>query len=785
MKYRSSLGLVVLATVALSQGCAEPEPGAGNAMAEAGGLGVDDRDGDTADADPGARGDGGGDDGVSDAGGDDGVASEGSQSAASEYPASGSLWVDQVAEAVRRHDEAKARLAADPVVEPAVARFLVHRSKYGLSADDTFRVRSVVTDPRGGKHARLDHYHEGLRVVGSRGVVRTDKDGATLEERTKGIRRDIDVDTTPRLAEQDVRAVVDLLPERTGTPLIEPRVELVIFPVKKRFVKATGAEVTGAEEELNAVDVEQRVIAYKLAYQVETLDRGRGGPESAYRYILDATTGEVLQKTSSSHGATGTGHTYRNPGPWEDYHVDVTTYYHSSDSPVWWEPKDAFRNFGVWDDDYSLSGGPNKDLNNLWGDGQVFMGDATATNQNRQTAIADVLYGMQGAWDLYDNVWNRQGYDDDFYAGHAFVHVDTEWNDAYYNGFTGNITVGDGSGSNTSLRTSYDVIGHEFGHGVNDFTAEIWGGAEAEGLKEANSDILGEVSEAYERGGALLFGLNYIPELPGPDWKMTATGRDFKAPRTPYWSTALANFSSEYDRMLPMIHAFYFLARGALSDPLYTTWSQYLPWGMTGVGVDKAARIWMLALLTGFNEDQDYADARESCLFAASFLYGSGSYQYQAVQNAFAAINVGAPASGYPGAPVSQGETEPNDAELLADAIANGTLPAGAPVVGPLLKRTKVTGSVWSTDTSDWYFINVPSGQHVRATLRPMHNADLEIRDIWETQIGVSNAIGTNPDQVLATAPSDGQSHYYAIRVYYVSSAFANQPLYSLYVDLY
>jgi hypothetical protein len=89
---------------------------------------------------------------------------------------------------------------------------------------------------------------------------------------------------------------------------------------------------------------------------------------------------------------------------------------------------------------------------------------------------------------------------------------------------------------------------------------------------------------------------------------------------------------------------FYFLSQGSNSTSSSNYYSQYLtkaPLAMTGIGSDKAMRIWFKALTTKFTASTNYADARSKVLAAANELYGVGSKESIAVQRAYAAINVG------------------------------------------------------------------------------------------------------------------------------------------------
>ncbi len=63
---------------------------------------------------------------------------------------------------------------------------------------------------------------------------------------------------------------------------------------------------------------------------------------------------------------------------------------------------------------------------------------------------------------------------------------------------------------------------------------------------------------------------------------------------------------------------------------------------MSGIGNDKAYRIWFKAATTKFTASTNYADARAKVLLAAQELYGANSKEAKAVQRAYAAINVGA-----------------------------------------------------------------------------------------------------------------------------------------------
>ena len=61
---------------------------------------------------------------------------------------------------------------------------------------------------------------------------------------------------------------------------------------------------------------------------------------------------------------------------------------------------------------------------------------------------------------------------------------------------------------------------------------------------------------------------------------------------------------------------------------------------ITGIGNDKAGRIWYRALTTYMTKRTNYAGARVATLNAAADLYGSSSTEYATVNTAWLAVNV-------------------------------------------------------------------------------------------------------------------------------------------------
>jgi Zn-dependent metalloprotease len=306
---------------------------------------------------------------------------------------------------------------------------------------------------------------------------------------------------------------------------------------------------------------------------------------------------------------------------------------------------------------------------NVWGDGTQFVmyPYGNETSVNGQTAAVDAHWGMAVTWDFYRNVFGRDGVDNlgtslvsdvhvvgpfGFYYDNAF------WNTfsmgMFYSDGTRNAGVDPNTGGPTTpdphgfdSLTAIDIIGHEMTHGVTAFSSGLVYDGESGGINESTSDFMGSMVEAYSTRPA--GADSTIPET-GTDWLMGAKvgsvalrsminpNSDGISPN--YWYSGIEYLDVHYGSG-PMNRFFYYLSQGAPADPASPAWSAYLPGGMTGIGNDKAARIWYTAMTEWMTPVDKYADARLAGINAATALYGDGSAELQAVKNAFAAINVG------------------------------------------------------------------------------------------------------------------------------------------------
>ncbi|WP_431479300.1 M4 family metallopeptidase [Massilia eburnea] len=520
------------------------------------------------------------------------------------------------------------------------------RGKYGLDADHGYAIASQHPGEQGRAISRVNHTYKGVRIFESESVVVTDQGGNIVSESVGERRQGLSAkrfNVKPSISDKAAIAKASRSVPGAGAAIDPPSAELVIFPMMKT-VRAPGAE-NKADADLNAVDVQEVVGSYELAYVVKTRTHG-----AFYDTVVSARDGRILDQWSAMQNVVGTGHSQYNG----DVPINTTL------SGGVYKMIDGSRGTGgtfgamaITNANHGTSAGAvYSNATNVWGDGQQYIAGGSTTNANGQTAAVNALWGLMNTYDMHKNVLNWSSLDGNNTATYIAVHVNTAYDNAYYSDSCKCMFIGDGGSSFNNLG-SIDVIGHEMGHGITAATSNLTYRGESGGLNESSSDISGEAVEAYARAGG---SGTSLPVPSGNDWMMgkeiSKSGQPLrwmykpsKDGRSPdAWKSTIKRLDVHYSSG-PNNRMFYFLAMGSSATAGSDYYSQYLtklPKNMTGIGIDKAYRIWFRANTTKFTSSTNYADARLKVLAAAQELYGANSAEAKAVQRAYAAINVGA-----------------------------------------------------------------------------------------------------------------------------------------------
>jgi Zn-dependent metalloprotease len=490
-----------------------------------------------------------------------------------------------------RNDLAIARAQALIRAQPTVFR---------LSPADRFVARDVVIEADGTEHVRFDRTFAGLPVIGGDVVVHSN--GRRLIRATQTLTRQLKLDNRPSLPAADaiVAAGTEFGAGFTGTPVAT----LVIFARDPR--------------------------APRLAWRVQLQDDTRD-----MTYFVDAHAGALLDRWSNNEtaAAAGTAHLLYTGN------VPLTT----NSVTAGYELRDPTRGgLNTLDASNSrTSGRVYADADNTWGNYTV---------TDAATIAAEAQYGAATTWDYFLSAHGRSGIAGDGVGSRSRVHYGIRYNNAFWNNACFCMTYGDGDGVITGPLVSLDVSGHEMAHGVTAHTAGLVYSGESGGLNEANSDIFGTMVEFYannslDTGDYLMGEETVIANVSGaPDQRalryMYNPSRDTRSPNC--WSASLATLDVHYSSGVGN-RFFYLLAEGS-GARTYSGVDHATPTcnggAVSGVGREKAGRIWYRALTLYFTSTTNYAGARAATLLAATDLYGAGSAEANAVAAAWSAVSV-------------------------------------------------------------------------------------------------------------------------------------------------
>jgi len=278
-------------------------------------------------------------------------------------------------------------------------------------------------------------------------------------------------------------------------------------------------------------------------------------------------------------------------------------------------------------------------------------------NAEKDNGALDAHWGAEVTFDFWKNVFGRNSYDDDNAAINSYVHYDDNgfgagYDNAFWNGSA--MTYGDGNGFD--ILTSLDVCGHEIGHAVCSYTANLAYQNQSGGMNEGFSDIWGACIEHYGRTGALTgTPVNNVwkigEDLASNPLRSMSNPLSRGNPDT-YLGTSWTTTADEggcapvegndycgvHNNSGVLNHWFYILTVGKSGTNNAPSPDTY---NVTGIGMVKSAEIAYFTERDYLTANSTYLDARNASIAVASALYCASSPEVIAVTNAWYAVNVG------------------------------------------------------------------------------------------------------------------------------------------------
>ncbi|WP_159045996.1 M4 family metallopeptidase [Streptomyces sp. WM6372] len=285
---------------------------------------------------------------------------------------------------------------------------------------------------------------------------------------------------------------------------------------------------------------------------------------------------------------------------------------------------DYFRGWGF--------GRPSADADDVWGNG---------SKDDRQTADVDAYVAAARTWDYFLQQHGRRGIHDDGTGPRLFTDVgppDGEFF-AQYEPDCGCTLLGPAAGGKAAWNAT-DVVAHEMTHGITGVTAGLDLNGEAGGLNESTSDIFATLVEFSANSGkdrpdyTIGEGVGEKPlrHMDDPTKDGASKG---------CWTPGVTDGDQPNHQIGGISNKFFYqLAVGSGQS----AWGNSPTCGgapaVTGIGNDKAGKIWYRALTRYLVPNSNFSGARDATLRAATDLYGARSTETKTVAAAWLAVGV-------------------------------------------------------------------------------------------------------------------------------------------------
>jgi bacillolysin len=503
---------------------------------------------------------------------------------------------------------------------------------FAFGPNDDLKTLSSKLDEAGYSYYKYQQTYEGVPVQGRELVVQADRDGV-IQMVAGSFQPGIQVDVRPSLSGQvAVNTALNSLADKPLTPAT------IHYDPELRVVMA------GATQ--------QPVLTYRTVVEYQTANSGVHLDE----VFVDANKGTLVESVTQMQSA-----------------LDRSLY----------DLKQK-----------CLQTGSELPGTYLFGNAGSATADSAAKGAYDNTGLSYWFYYNYFGRDSFDNkgATLKSSVHATFYGGSTCTPNNAFFAGAPYN----QMAYGDGDGHNMwNLSSAIDVTAHELGHGITFTTSNLKYKDESGALNEALSDIMGAGAEAWRDSGGnsgsnpatltptantWLVGETIAPK---PLRYMNNPTADGQSPDN-YGDIKRGTTDNGYVHTNSGIInlAFYLLAHGGTHPRSVTTVN------VTGIGIDKALKIYFKANTQLFTSSTDFQLARNLLAQSAETLYGKCSQEWTSVHQSFDAVKVpgtwtacsgtggGTPTPTPPPTPTPTPAPTPTNLALGASAASSSTLNA-------------------------------------------------------------------------------------------------------------
>lgn len=501
-----------------------------------------------------------------------------------------------------RWDKAKGWIFFQPAYSQTTDKGMDFLQKYQqeleLSKVDTWQKVKESTDKVGFTHEVLQQFHQGIKIEGA--IMSFHRKKQRFETANGKIATNFMLSLPAKLTETQA---VNLAKNKQASEIAKLALHSLTMEKPTTTLLLAPINVNLPFEKENM----------KLMYKVHLRNEKAGLDEN---YYLDAHTGEFVRKVSNLHQCFG------NTADMNVYSTQNIDVENVNDN---FRLYDDCRGGGIHTQDYWAG--------DMWNSGTNWLN----TFSNYTTAH----WAMANSYDYFWNTHTRSSFDNNSsLIAQYIVTPGYGYANAFWDGSTNEMVIGDGDGVYSNSLSTLDVIGHELTHGVTQYngTGGLIYSGESGALNESFSDIFGTMVEFYAQGNAgdydigedcwlaggtplrIMSNPNAAGMTPQPD----TYGGLYWDPSDPHYNSGVQNFW------------FYLLAEGGNGTNDISN-----DYCVNGIGKDKAAQIAYRNLTTYLTPNASFTDARNGSIQAAIDLYGFNSNEVAQVTSAWYAVGVG------------------------------------------------------------------------------------------------------------------------------------------------
>ncbi|MFN0216095.1 MAG: M4 family metallopeptidase [Saprospiraceae bacterium] len=464
--------------------------------------------------------------------------------------------------------------------------FDVMSEKMHISESSKMVLTETNTDQNGNKHFKFQQFHEGLPIFGSRYILH-ETDGKVMlatghftPQTNISAKPGINAPTAISFAKRTMNAIE-----------YDPRaVEPLLCFIDPAFPKVS--------ENL------------RLAYQVDLYSTK---PADRRRYFVDAISGKILLNLPLilQEGV---------PSKAKTRYYGTQNIITDSLGPQEFVLRDPTRGEGIFI--YNDNGSNFTNTSSTW----------DLTNPQKDEVALDAHYCTQEYYDMMLADYNWQGVDGNGKALKVIVHIG-DFANAFWDGESASFADGD---CNYGPLTTLEVVGHEFTHGMIDYTSKLIYSGESGAINESLADMFGKMLERKADPA------NFSWDL-GHSFLLSPTAEPFRVMDDPNSVEMPAYYKGLFWEDFNGVHT---------NSSIGNLWFSMLVDGKQGInevgtafnvpalGIDKAGQIVFQANQNFLIENSNYNDFYLYTVAVAEASFGAGSTEALAVKEAWKAVGL-------------------------------------------------------------------------------------------------------------------------------------------------